>query len=93
MSMSDYDKKNVGKIIRGHGDWFTARLFRLICVADDKNRAKLFKAFPDEVDVVHKYKTGEAYEALEAMEDLQEQLADLDAKVKKALRRESPDFL
>jgi hypothetical protein len=58
--MSEFE--NVKSILEGQGDWFTANLFRLIAKADNNNRAKLFKAFPDEVDAVHKYLTGKDYE-------------------------------
>jgi hypothetical protein len=60
--MNQFDKENVKSILLEEGDWFTANLFRLIAKADNNNRAKLFKAFPDEVDVVHKYLTGKNYE-------------------------------
>jgi hypothetical protein len=62
--MNQFDKENVKSILLEHeGDWFTADLFRLIAKADNNNRAKLFKVFPDEVDTVHKYLTGKDYEA------------------------------
>jgi hypothetical protein len=59
--MNQFDKENVESILCGKGDWFTANLFRLIAKADNNNRIKLFKAFPDEVDAVHKYLTGKDY--------------------------------
>ena len=60
--MNQFDKENVKSILLEEGDWFTANLFRLIAKDDNNNSAKLFKAFPDEVDVVHKYLTGKNYE-------------------------------
>jgi hypothetical protein len=63
--MNQFDKENMKNILlKGEGDWFTAILFRLISKADNSNRAKLFKAFPDEVNEVHKYLTGKDYEVV-----------------------------
>ena len=59
--MTDYDRENIGEIIHGKGTWFTANLFRLIVKADAENRRKLFNAFPEEVEVVHQYLTGQLY--------------------------------
>ena len=56
--MSEYDKKNIGLIIGGHGDWFTAKLIRLIRDADLSNRRKLFSVFPDEVRAVNIFHYG-----------------------------------
>ena len=62
MPMSDYDRDNVEEILNNsRADWFTAKLFKLIAVADRQNRYKLYKSFPDEVSVVHKYQTGNQY--------------------------------
>jgi hypothetical protein len=47
--ISDYDRANIGNIIAGGGDWFTAQLLRLIAKADKQNREKLRLSFPDEV--------------------------------------------
>ncbi len=47
--LSDYDKANVAQILSGHGDWFTAKLIRLIASADPLNRKKLFQVFPEVV--------------------------------------------
>ena len=63
--MNQFDKENVKSILlEGKGDWFTANLFRLIAKADNNNRAKVFKGFPDEVDAVHKYLTRKDYEVM-----------------------------
>ena len=59
--MTDYDRENVGEIIHGEGNWFTAKLFRLIVSADSNNRRKLFNSFPTEVEVVHQYLKGQLY--------------------------------
>lgn len=50
--MSDYDRAHVQDILDGDGDWFTAKLLRLIAHADLINRAKLKVAFPEEVFLV-----------------------------------------
>jgi hypothetical protein len=47
--MSAFDKANIGKIIGGHGDWFTAELLRLIAKSVAENRERLRIAFPEEV--------------------------------------------
>ena len=63
--MNQFDKENVKSILlEGEGDWFTANLFRLIAKPDYNNRAKLFNAFLDEVNAVHKYLTGKDYEVM-----------------------------
>ncbi len=46
---SVFDKGCVGEILRGKGDWFGARLFRLIQHADRGNYAILKKAYPEHV--------------------------------------------
>ena len=56
--MSEYDKQNIGLIIGGHGDWFTAKLIRLIRDADLSNRRKLFSVFPAEVHAVNVFHFG-----------------------------------
>ena len=56
--MTEHDKNSIDDILHGEGDWFTAKLFRLIAAADTRNRSLLFKAFPAEVIVVHKHLTG-----------------------------------
>lgn len=48
--LSDYDRDNIGQIVGGHGDWFTAHLIRLIAKADLSNRALIAKGFPEVVD-------------------------------------------
>lgn len=50
MTLSDYDRLNVGPILRGHGTWFTADLLRLIAHADAANRERLRLAFTDVVE-------------------------------------------
>ncbi len=57
--MSEYDKKNINAIISGEGDWFTARLIRLIVHADMSNRRKLASVYPEEVYAVNVFNYGE----------------------------------
>lgn len=54
--MNEYDTENLGKILRGHGDWFNAQLLRLICKADDYNFEKLQKEFPAQCKAVAEYR-------------------------------------
>jgi hypothetical protein len=56
--MTEYDKEKVGEILRGHGSWYTAKLMRLICTCDAPNKKQMHKAYPEVVDVVHKFQTG-----------------------------------
>lgn len=53
--MSDFDRNNVGYIMRdekGEASWFTARLMRLIVHADNRNLTLLASVYPEEVDAV-----------------------------------------
>jgi len=45
--ISEPDKNHVYEILKGHGDWFSAQLLRLIAHADVENKAKLRLAFPE----------------------------------------------
>ena len=47
--ISEHDKENIGEILAGYGDWFSADLIRLIAKADAQNRARLARVFPDHV--------------------------------------------
>lgn len=58
MSLSQFDKENIGDIVAGHGSWFTAQLIRLVAKADVINRARLAKAFPEEVEAYKKWYYG-----------------------------------
>lgn len=55
MPLSTYDIGNIESIMAGHGDWFTARLLRLIAKADDGNRERIRLGFPDEVALFEKW--------------------------------------
>lgn len=55
MGLSDYDRKRVEDLLHGKGDWFTAKLLRLIAKADGQNLERLRRAFPLEVEAVEAY--------------------------------------
>jgi hypothetical protein len=57
--MSEYDKECVGQILAGTGTWFGAHLLRLISKADENNLELLRKGFPEQVEAVEKYRSGE----------------------------------
>ena len=56
---SEYDKQNVGELLAGTGTWFNAHLLRLISKADKDNLELLRKGFPEQVEAVEKYRSGE----------------------------------
>ena len=56
---SEYDKKNIGELLAGEGTWFGANLLRLISKADKNNTELLRKGFPEQVEAVEKYRSGE----------------------------------
>ena len=47
--LTEFDKANIGNIVAGEGTWFTAQLLRLIAKADELNKYKLSRGFPEEV--------------------------------------------
>lgn len=49
MGMTAYDVNNISKLLSGEGDWFTARLLRLLPNADEGNLRKLGSVYPDVV--------------------------------------------
>jgi len=49
--ISEHDKNHVYEILKGHGDWFSADLLRLIAKADEENLAAIRRAFPFHVAV------------------------------------------
>jgi hypothetical protein len=57
--LSDFDRKNMSRILAGYGDWFSAKLMRLIVKADAENRERLRLAFPDHVEAYERYLRGE----------------------------------
>ena len=56
--LSEFDKAHVQQILRGHGDWFSAQLLRLISHADKENREKLRLAFPEVVEAYEDWFSG-----------------------------------
>lgn len=44
--ISEFDRENVGAIISGEGDWFSAHLLRLIHASDVENQARLGALYP-----------------------------------------------
>lgn len=55
MPLSAFDRTNIGSIIQGHGDWFTAHLLRLIDTADPINRDRLRISYPEEVGAYERW--------------------------------------
>jgi hypothetical protein len=53
--ISPHDRDNIGRILGGYGDWFSAQLLRLIMKADKQNRERLRLAFPDHVRAYEQY--------------------------------------
>jgi hypothetical protein len=47
--LSRYDIEHVEEIMKGDGDWFTAKLLRLIADSDLPNRERIRAGFPKEV--------------------------------------------
>jgi hypothetical protein len=58
MPISTYDIQNFDNIMAGMGDWFTARLLRLMAHADKSNLAKLGQVYPEEFVHFCKWKYG-----------------------------------
>lgn len=69
MGLSNYDLAHLEDLIAGEGDWFSAKLVRLIKKADRSNRDLLRKGFPKEVMAVELWEMGRdpriAYEVVE----------------------------
>lgn len=53
--ISPYDRANISSILAGEGDWFTAKLLRLIAKADSSNKERLRLGFPEEVEAYEAY--------------------------------------
>lgn len=58
--LSDYDRANIGNLIAGKGNWFTAKLLRLCAEADPQNLERLRKGFPEEVRAYLEWRDGPA---------------------------------
>jgi len=57
--LSEFDRKNMERILAGEFDWFSAKLMRLIRKADRENKERLRIAFPDHVQAYDDYMRGE----------------------------------
>lgn len=59
MNITDFDVKNIALILDGQGDWFSAYTLRFInavlAKADSVNKAKLWRAFPEECETILRY--------------------------------------
>lgn len=64
--MSDWDKEHLGEILSGYGDWFNARLLRLISKADRPEMEKLHQVFPRQVELVYERQNGKPFVPLGA---------------------------
>ena len=71
MPINDYDRAHIEDIVAGHGDWFTAKLIRLIAKADPHNRNLLRMGFPEEVEAYEDWclRGSPIGSALKAVED------------------------
>lgn len=49
-TLSQHDRERIDEIMGGYGDWFSARLIRLIAKADRENRELLRQVFPEHVE-------------------------------------------
>lgn len=47
--LTEFDIENVERLLMGDGDWFTARLMRLIAHADMENKERIRLGYPKEV--------------------------------------------
>lgn len=56
---SAYDIAHIEDILYGEGDWFSAKLLRLIAKADEDNLERLRKGFPRHVEVLELWRRGE----------------------------------
>lgn len=56
--ISEFDKNNIQQILRGHGDWFSAKLIRLIANCDKTNLEKIRSQFPDHVEAYENWYYG-----------------------------------
>lgn len=50
-----HDRENIDRIMAGYGDWYTAKLLRLIAKADVQNIEKLRRMYPEEVAAYEKW--------------------------------------
>jgi hypothetical protein len=55
-TISEYDKGNIGAILGGMGDWFSARLLRLLQSCDYDNFETLRTVYPDHVEALEAWR-------------------------------------
>jgi len=60
-TLSPFDLANFSDIVAGKGDWFSAKLVRLIASADSENKERLRLAFPDHVGAYDDWYDGKGY--------------------------------
>lgn len=53
--ISDYDRKHVDEIIAGRGDWFSAKLIRLLHVCDHDNFETIRSVYSDHVEAYEEW--------------------------------------
>lgn len=58
MSVSEFDRQEVARIMNGHGTWFTAQLLRLCAKADSSNLERIRQGFPDVVALFEEWRRG-----------------------------------
>lgn len=61
VKLSPHDAEHIGEILSGYGTWFTAKLIRLVATADEDSKRQIMKGFPDVVNAVHQFQTGEPF--------------------------------
>ena len=59
LELSDHDRENIGRILAGMGDWFSAKVLRLCRKADRGNLERLRLAFPLHVEAYEGYVRGD----------------------------------
>ena len=60
--LSEYDKDHIPEILHGQGDWFMAKLCRLIASADKQSKRQIYAGFPDAVNAVHFHQTAKTFD-------------------------------
>lgn len=61
--ISEHDKRRVGEILGGYGDWFNAQLLRLIAKCDQDNLETLRSVYPSHVAAYEEWYRGEGLES------------------------------
>jgi len=53
--LSAHDDAHMEEILKGYGDWFSAKLLRLIAKADGQNMERIRLGFPEHVAAYERY--------------------------------------